>query len=177
MRKLLTAALLLGGLLAGAGDAFAMKCPTMVGPTTKLACTQEVYNDSGSDLTSGTVVVWDNDDTEYDRNGYPYVTTTTTADLMHVAGVVADNNCISGTMCQIVVRGWAWTQIADSTDAVAEDDLVGTTTVAGQAGGYAAGTADNCALGHVLELRDRYDAVDDGLDGQVFPVWVNIQCE
>lgn len=175
MKKLLLAALLTMGMASVASaDGFR----SVVGPTTEGAAraTVMVYNDSGSDLTSGSVVIWDNDDTEFDRQGYPYVTTTTTGDDDWVAGVTLDPNCVSGTMCEIVVYGWAWTRIADSTDAAVEDTTVATSTVAGRAGDWGAG-ANTCYLGLVAELYDRYTGTDIGLDTAVYPVFVNPGCE
>ena len=170
----LTAVLVLG--MAGmAGSAWA-GCPDILDATTKFSCTTIVYNDSGSDLTSGSVVTWDVGDTEFERSGYPYVTTTTTADENHVAGVLINDTCTSGSLCSMVYYGWAATRIADATDAVTDELLVGTSTVAGQAGDYTA-AADSCSLGLTLELRDVQDGVDAGQDNQQYPVFVNITCQ
>ncbi len=156
-------------------------CPTVVSPTTAYQCTTSVFNDSGGAFTSGEVVVWDNDDTEWDRSGFPQVTTTTTADFPHTAGVIVNGTCPDQAMCEMVYFGWARTNIAHNTTAATEDNLVGTSTVAGQAGDYTAGTADDCALGHLLELfnLDTQAAVPgtDNQDLVPMPVWVNIHCE
>ena len=175
MKKLLLAALLTLGL---AGNVFADGMRNVVSATTEGAAriTATVYNDSGSDLTSGSVVIWDNDDAEFDRTGYPYVTTTTTADVDWVAGVTLDPTCVNGTLCEIVTYGWAWTRIADSTDAAVEDTTVSTTTVAGMAGDWDGG-ANECYLGLVAELYDRYTNTDIGTDTAVYPVFVNPGCE
>jgi len=177
MRKLTVFAAI--ALIVGmASPSWAINCPRTSGPTTSFACTQTVFNDSGSDLTSGSVVIWDNDDTEFDRSGYPYVTTTTTADHPWVAGITTNPNCLDQTLCEIVVYGFAWARVADSTTAATEDDLVGTSTVAGQLGDYTAGTADDCAIGKVLELYEKDSNVDPGgVDNSVFPIWVSRDCE
>jgi hypothetical protein len=176
MRKLFALAAIL--LTLGMATTVWADCPQVMSATTTFSCTTSVYNDSGSALTSGTVVVWDNDDTEYDRSGYPYVTTTTTADFPHTAGVLVDDSCAAGALCEMVYYGWAFTRIAHSTSAVTEDDLVGTTTVAGEAGAYTGGTADNCALGHVLELYNlSISATAASADNTPMPVFVNIQCD
>ena len=140
--------------LGMAASAFADGMNQVVSATTKNPEWRVVvFNDSGSALTSGAVVVWDNDDTEFDRTGYPYVTTTTTADSPWTAGVIEDNSCPDQALCSMIVYGPARTNAADSTDAVAEDTLVSTSSVAGQAGDYGTG-ANTCALGMLLEDRN-----------------------
>lgn len=173
MKKLLALAALL--VLGLAGNVMADDCTTVVSATTTPLCTRTVFNDSGSELTSGTVVVWDNDDTEFDRSGYPYVTTTTSTDSPWTAGVMLTGACPNQGLCEIVTRGFAWTRIADATDAVSEDQLVSTTSVAGKAGDWGAG-ANTCALGMALELYNKETGTDDNLDSEVFPIFVNIQC-
>jgi hypothetical protein len=176
MKKLLALATLF--TLGLAGNVFADGMRNVVGPTTEGAAriTVSAYNDSGSDLTSGTVVIWDNDDTEFDRTGYPYITTVAGADSDWIAGVTLDPTCISGTMCEVVIYGWAWTRIADSTDGVAEDTTVSTSSVAGLAGDWGA-SANTCYLGILTEAYDRYTGTDIGTDTAVYPVFVNPGCE
>jgi hypothetical protein len=148
MKKFLFAILLAGVM---ATPAFAGGMQTVGGSTTPPTITMSVYNDSGGTIESGAVVVWDNDDTEFDRSGYPYVTTTTTADHDWVAGVVAEGlTCPAGQMCEIVIYGPARTQLAQSTDAVTEDVQVATSGVAGRAGDWGAG-ANTCSLGLVMD--------------------------
>ena len=112
--------------------------------------TVTVFNDSGSTLTSGAVVVWDNDDTEFDRTGYPYVTTTTGADSPWVAGVMLNDSCPDQTLCEIGVYGPTRTNMRGT---YAEDTLVGTQTTAGTADDYGTG-ANTCALGMLMEDRN-----------------------
>lgn len=168
MRRLMFFALAL--FLAGQSAVWASGMPQIGDATTTWRITATVYNDSGSALTSGSVVVWDTDDTELDNTGYPYITTTTTADDDWVAGVVADPTCPSGGLCDIVVYGWALTLIADSTDAVTEDQTVATSTVAGRAGDWDGG-ANECYLGLITE--DKPGVSDDELSW----VFVNPSCE
>lgn len=175
MRKLIT---LIALLLAGSGVAYADGMTPVVGPETVGAgrIVASVYNDSGGDLTSGALVVWDEGDTEFERTGYPYVTTTTDADDDYIAGVIIDPVCRAATMCQIVTHGWVRTNIADATDAATADEAVSTTTVAGQAGACGGG-AQACCLGIVPELRNLDSSADTGTDLQPMGVYVNIICE
>lgn len=174
MKHLMLAVLLTLGM---ASTASAMNCPQLVDTTTEYACTEVVYND-GTALASGVLVIYDNDDTELDRTGYPYVTTTTSADSDWVAGVTTFSGCPANSLCSIVVRGFAWTQVADATDAVAEDTLVSSSTVAGMAGDYAP-AANTCAIGTVLEsiAFPAANGGDSNADGQLFPVWVERFCQ
>ena len=168
MRKLLALAAL---LVLGASNVWAGGITGTQSPSTPFRITAEVYNDSGSALTSGTVVIWDNDDTEFDENGYPYVTTSTTVDDDWTAGVILDNNCPAASMCQIVVYGPAFVNLADSTDAVTEDTAISTSSVAGMAGDDGAG-ANTCQLG-ILMIELGGSSGNDGARGVVF---VNPTC-
>src|SRR3990167_11264033 len=152
-------------------------CPDVMDATTKFSCTTIVYNDSGSNLTSGAVVVWDTDDTEFDRSGYPYVTTTTTADHDHPAGVLVNSTCNAGELCSMVYFGWARTNIADGTDNATEDTPVATSSVAGQAGDCG-GTTGTCYLGMLLEQYQLDTGTTvGGEDLFPMPVFVNPACE
>lgn len=167
MRNLLLALAL---VLTGAPVVFADGIPTVVDQITNARRTRTVFNDSGAAITSGSVVVWDNDDTEFDRSGFPYITVTTTADSPYTAGVMATGACADQQLCEIVVEGPAQVLTADSTDGTAEDTLVGTTTVSGQVGDFAAG-ANTCYLGVDLE-----DTVAANLDSELHWVFVQIGC-
>lgn len=147
MKKLLLVAGLLA--LAGSGVAWADAGVGIQAPTSQmLTKTRIVYNDSGSDITSGAVVIWDNDDTEFDRSGNPYIAgTTTTAQSIHTAGVILDNTCVNGNTCEIVIEGWARTNILGS---LSEDTIVATSTTAGVAGDASASN-NVCYLGTLLE--------------------------
>ena len=172
MKKFLLASLL---AFAGMQVVFADTIQGGVDATTTGSGRQTVtvYNDSGSDLTSGSVVVWDNDDTEFDRSGYPYITTTTSADSIWTAGVVVNPTCQAGNLCEIVTKGWAWTNITGS---LTEDTLISTSTTAARAGDSTAGN-NVCYLGRLAENYNRDSGVACG--GTSFcqvPVYVTISC-
>ena len=172
MRTLLVLAL----LLAGSGVVYADGVPGVNNATSTGHWTRTVFNDSGSSMVSGEIAVWDNDDTEFDRSGYPYVTTTTATDSPWVAGVVDDGlTCPNQTLCEIVVRGMAIVKIADATDAVAEDTLISTSSVDGQAGDWGNGD-DTCFLGMITEAYDVDNALDTNRDGSRMWVDVNPGC-
>ncbi len=176
MKKLLFA---VGLVLAMGQAAFADGMTQVVDPMTTEGPrrTTIVFNDSGSTLTSHSVVVWDNDDTEFDRSGLPYVTTATTNGSAWVAGVTV-NDCNDQAPCEIITYGDAIVRIAHSTQAGVEDATVSTSTVAGQAGDWDGG-AGECSLGPLKELR----SVDTGAtatisqDNTNMRVFVNISCE
>lgn len=169
MKKLLLAALI---SLMAVGNVWAMNCPQVQGPSTKLACTIEVFNDTGSTVNSGNVVAWDDDDTDFSTTGYPYVTTTTTADDPYTAGVMLTNSCLDQTVCEIVVYGMAEVILANATDDTAVDTQIGNSTVAGMAGDYATG-ANTCLLG-TLAAYENADIATDGIRGRVF---VDVDCD
>lgn len=169
MRKFLLAILLMLGM---ANAVYADGMNSAVGPTTiNPRWTVSVFNDNGSAITSGSVVAWDDDDTDFSTSNYPYITTTTTADDPYTAGVMLTGSCADQTVCEISVYGPTMTRIADSTDNATVDTLVGATTVAGQAGDYATG-ADTCALGTLVDFDG-----GDGVDNALGTVFVNINCD
>ena len=172
-------------MLGMASPAWADTMTQVVASDTLARRTRVVFNDAGSNLTSGSVVVWDNDDTEFGRNGYHYVTTTTTADDQWLAGVTLNDSCVDQTLCEIVVEGPAITRIAGSTDNVTEDTLVSSSTVAGQAGDYTA-AANTCYLGNFIGDgasgaggREAYTGATTSLNVNNTPQWVfvNINCQ
>lgn len=95
-----------------------------------------VYNNSGSTLQSGAVVVWDTTSTLEEYQYGVYVTTTTSADSNLVAGVVVSPSIVNGAVGTICTYGPAFATIAGSTDmgTNAVGTAMGTTTVAGQGG-------------------------------------------
>ena len=169
MKKLLLATLL---VLGGVSSVWAENCPQVQSNETALVCTEVVFNDSGSALTSGTTVVWDQADTDFNTSGRPYVITSTTADDPWTAGVIQDASCADQSLCTIVTRGIVQLLLANSTDDSAVDTLIGTTTVAGQAGDYATG-ANTCALGRLVDFVSTESATD-GILGRVF---VDVDCD
>jgi len=170
-RAIVLAILLMLGMVA---DAQAFTCNEVANSTTTYRCSQIVFNDSGSTLTSGSLVVWDNDDTEFDRSGYPYVTTTTSADSPWTAGVLATPSCADQTLCEMVIYGPIQVRTADSTDNAAEDTLVSTSTVAGQAGDYGP-AANTCALG--MDMEDSLGGAGSSADNELHWVFVDVDCQ
>ena len=114
-----------------------------------------VYNNSSSALTSGTVVIWDTALSGEDNEG-AYVTTTTSADSNLAAGVVvSDSIAASGGIGTICVYGPAFALYANSTDGSTDSvgQAIGTTTVAGQFG-------NGSGLGCILDTPEDGDTAD-----------------
>ena len=96
-----------------------------------------IYNNSGSALTSGTVVIWDTTGTAGTTLG-GYVTTTTSADSNLAAGVVVSDSIPASERGVICTKGPCQVLMANSTDGTAAAGTpIGTSTVAGQAGNAA----------------------------------------
>ena len=169
MRKVMLAALL---VMSGIGSVWAEQCPQIQRSDTAIVCTEIVFNDNGSALSSGQVVAWDDDDTDFSTTGYPYVTTTTTADDPYTAGVILNNSCPDQALCTIVTHGLTEVLLDNATDDTAVDTQVGNSTVAGMAGDYATG-ANTCLLG-TLVAYENADIATDGIRGRVF---VDIDCD
>lgn len=91
-------------IASGANLAHAIGIPSSEDPKDGPAVwTVPVYNNSGSTLDVGDVVVWDIGSSTGDDDNY--VTTTTTADTALVAGVVYRNDIAAGDTGTIVVHG------------------------------------------------------------------------
>ena len=123
--------------------------------------TQQVYNDSGSTLSSGDVVVWDYTDSDmYDLDNLKmYVTTTTTADDIATAGVVVSPSCANGDVCSIAIRGPVAVRLSDITGTlITAGDLVGTDGTATTAGDFAGGAADVSVLGWCIDADTLTDS-------------------
>jgi hypothetical protein len=168
MRKFVLALLL---SCVGAAPAWAWVCNNTQSATTRHICTTTVFNDTGSTVTSASVVAWDDDDTDFSVTGYPYVTTTTTADDPYTAGVMLTGSCPDQALCEIVVWGPAEVLVADSSDNAAVDTLIGASTVSGNAGDYATG-ANTCALGTLIDFNGT-----DSQDNVLGTVFVDIDCD
>lgn len=98
-----------------------------------------VYNNSGSALDEGDVVVWDVDASTGDND--LYVTTTTTADTGLVAGVVSSAGIGSGESGAIIVYGLADCDLGEY--GAAEAGPICTSGTAGGGRTCASATADN----------------------------------
>jgi len=119
-------------IASGANMAHAIGIPNVEDPKGGPAVwTVPVYNNSGSTLDVGDVVVWDiGSSTDDDDN---YVTTTTTADTALVAGVVYRNDIAAGDTGTIVVHGVVDVDVSSGANAVG--GLLCSGTVAGSAKG------------------------------------------
>lgn len=93
-----------------------------------------VYNNSGSALDEGDVVVWDIGSSTGDDD--LYVTTTTTADTGLVAGVIGPGGCATGSDCQLIVYGLAQCDVGSGS--IAAGGLLCTASTA-------VGDGDGCA--------------------------------
>ena len=157
-------------LLVGSGVAFADSIPQIVNPQSggigESAWKRIVYNDSGADIQSGEVVVWDSTDTDFIQSGRPFITTTTTVDDPWTAGVIADNICRASSQCEIIVSGPAFVRCSDNSDAVGINTTVGTSGIAGQCGDYTP-AANKTSLGLAAQAGN-------GVDYDYILVYVNI---
>lgn len=170
-------------LLLSIGVANAAGIPAVVDPlNAPEVWTQEVYNNAGSNLTSGTVVVWnmasDTTDASYAYRT-SWVSTTTTADDILVAGIVVDDVIPTATVGTIAIYGPVYARVADSSDAVTAADLVGTYTTAGLVGDFGGAAADVASLGFCIYAAPvsasygGYVGVD-GKDDVMIPIFVDI---
>ena len=128
-----------------------------------------VLNDSGTDLTSGSVVIWDTDSGDPVDSGLgAYVTTTTTADSNLAAGVTVSNTILDQQVGTICVYGPVYALHAFATDGGTDTvgTAVGTTTVAGQ---YGTGTG----LGVKLETTANSDSSSASHDFKRVIIFVN----
>lgn len=136
-----------------AGTVYAAGIPVAADPLNyPEVWTVEVYNNSGSALTSGTVVVWDCASDSTDTN-FAYrtmwVTTTSTTGDCRVAGVVVDPSIPASTEGTIAIWGPVYALTADSTDAVTANTAVACANgVTGQVGDADSGA--NGVLGFSL---------------------------
>jgi hypothetical protein len=134
-------------LLFGMGVCYAAGIPVTVDPENGYEVwTVEVYNDAGSALTSGTVVVWDYTDTDMStiQNRKMYVTTTTTIDDIAVAGVVVDPSIPASSVGTIAIYGPVPCRV---TGTVTAGLALATSATAGVVGPYSNTGADDAALG------------------------------
>lgn len=120
------------------------------------------YNNSGSDITSHSVVILDTSGTAGSTLG-AYITTTTTADHWAVAGVTVDPNCVAGTPCRVCIRGPIEVLFTSATHVTGT--IAATSTTAGEATTYS--TADGTVGGHLGKIIGSSD-----LGGFYAWVWV-----
>ena len=143
--------LLVLALLLVSGVAFAAGIPVSVDPQNgPEVWTQEVFNDSGSTLTSGLIVVWDYTDSDMTElaNRKMYITTTTTVDDVAVAGITVDPTCPDQTVCTIAIYGPVKARV---TGTVTAGVVLSTSATAGTVGNYSNTSSDDGAIGWSIQ--------------------------
>ena len=182
MKKLL---LSLIAVLLLTGTVYAAGIPLAVEPkASPEVWTQEVYNNSGSALTSGTVVVWDcvSDSTDASfAYRTSWITTSTTVDDINVAGVVLDSSIPDATEGTIAIYGPIYARCADSSDPVTLDTCVGVSGTSGQAGDSGGG-ANTGVLGWAIQsgpVSTTYGGYGGtaGVNDVMIPIFVSISHE
>lgn len=108
--------------------------------------TTTVYNNSGSTLDAGDVVVWDIGSSTGDNDNY--VTTTTTADTFLVAGVVWPSDIAAVSIGSIAIRGIVGVDLAQP---LAAGSLICSGATAGGAQLCSSPADDVSAFGFVTE--------------------------
>ena len=166
-------------ILLGYGIAFAAGIPLVVDPQNQPEIwTQEVFNDSGSALTSGSVVIWDYTDSDmYDLDlRKMYITTTTTADDIATAGITVDPSIPDQSVGTICIYGPVKARIVVGTTATAGVTLA-TSSTAGRLGNYAGSGNDDGALGWSIDANTLLDSPEGGEDIVVVFVNPSIQAD
>ena len=159
-------------LLLCVGVSQAANIPTAVDPQNYPEIwTMEVFNDSGSTLTSGSVVVWDYTDSDMTElaNRKMYITTTTTADDIATAGITVDPSIANQDVGTICIFGPVKARIVSGTVATAGVALA-TSTTAGRLGNYAGAGNNDACLGWSIQAST--DAEDEG-GADISTVFVN----
>ncbi len=182
MKKILFSVL---ALLLLAGVASAAQIPGVVAPEAfPEIWTTEVYNNysSQSYITSGYVVVWDFNSVSSPAaytDRLNYVTLTTTADDIRVAGVVLDNSIPYQGTGTIAIKGPVYAYTADSADAVTASQAVATAggNKIGQCGQAGSATVNTGILGYSIYAAPNTAANGgfggtDGTDGVLTPIFV-----
>lgn len=154
---------ILAALLLVSGVAVAANIPMVVAPGDGPEIwTTEVYNDSGAALSSGSVVVWDYTDSDmydYDLRRM-YVTTSTTADDVAVAGIVVSPTIAAGDTGTIAI----WGPVKARLDAIGDTSagqLVGnSSTTAGRVSDFAGEATDVAVLGFCVDADITGDVAD-----------------
>lgn len=163
MRKLFLISL---ALLLMVGVANATNIPQSAEPKNyPTVWTEQVYNGSGSDITSGYIVDWDFDTSDSASDEYdgmcPWVKTNATDEGVWQAGVVPfGQNIANGSTGAIIIKGPAYCLIGST--------LVADTLVAGNGSGlisaFDGGAANECALGVCIDITQEGSVVEAGAD-------------
>jgi len=160
-------------ILCVSGMAYGAGIPSSVDPQNGPEIwTQEVFNDSGSTLTSGTAVVWDYTDSDmYDLDlRKMYITTTTTVDDIATAGVTVDPSIANQTVGTICIYGPVRCLTAASATVTA-GTAIGTSATAGKVGSYSNTSADDACIGWSVDANTVADSVEGG--GNIMVLFVN----
>ncbi len=163
----------------GVANVYAAGIPMIVDPSNgPEVWTQEVFNDSGSTLTSGSIVVWDYTDSDmYDLDlRKMYITTTTTADSIATAGITVDPSIPDQTEGTICIYGPVKARIVAGTTATAGVALA-TSSTAGRLGNYAGSGNDDAVLGWSIDADTSSDSSEGGTDIVVVFVNPSIQAD
>lgn len=116
-----------------------------------------VYNNSGSALDEGDVVVWDIGSSTGDND--LYVTTTTTADTGLVAGVVGSGGIASASVGSIIVYGLAQCDVG-SGGIAAGGLLCSASTAVGDGDGCASATGEaSYAIAGIAGTSDQIECI------------------
>ncbi len=180
MKKLLLSLL---AVLLLTGTVYAAGIPLAADPLNyPEVWTQEVYNNSGSALTSGTVVMWDcvSDSTDASfAYRTMWITTSQTAEDINTAGVVIDPSIPASTEGTIAIYGPVYTICSDSGDALTANDEVGSSATAAGTAGHAATASGGATLGwciYGIPVSTSYGGYGgtDACNGTMLPIFVNI---
>ena len=164
-------------LLLTMGVANATGIPVGVDPKNNpIVWTEEVYNGSGSTITSAEVVIWDFDTSDvtegWDDDMCNWVKAPTEADDIWTAGVLPyGRNLADGDVGSIIIRGPAYV-MAGASGTV--NQLIGS-EADGQTVDFGAGT-DDCVLGRVIKAKGHGHG-PEATQGSNYPiVFVDISC-
>ncbi len=144
MKKILLSLLV---VLLSVGVAYAGNIPWVVDPKNQVEVwTTSVYNNAGKELTRGEVVIWDIGSSDGDNDNY--VTVTSTADTLLVAGIVYPSAIADGANGTIAIYGMV---DVDYTGAQTVLDVVCTSGTTDKADDC---TNDYFGFGVVMEATD-----------------------
>ncbi len=172
-------------ILLVTGVAQAGQIPTVVDPANYPEIwTTEVYNNysTTSAIVSGHVVVWDFNSVSSPAaytDRLNYVTLTSTADDIRVAGVVVDDKINYQETGTIAIRGPVYAYTADALDAVTASQAVATAGSApGQCGQAGSSTVNTGILGWSIyaagnTVANGGFAGTDGTNSLLTPIFVN----
>lgn len=165
--KTIISALLIVGMFAFGGAAYPWG--STGGDGSRAEALQETavfYNNSGITLSAGMIVILDRDDATAGTTLGARVTTTNSADVSGIVGVVKSTTAADDTPVVVITKGPADTLVLDSSDPIsAISNFVGTSTTSGYGGRYNGGS-NTGYLGIALEAGDGTDT------GKVW-VWVD----